>query len=78
MCSMMAMQMEGGLGYDDLNELMKVRKIKISASKNFHSYCVYFFLLSFAKNAFFRHFHKVFENSCFVVLTGAKTLGVYS
>jgi hypothetical protein len=26
MCSMMAMQMEGGLGYDDLNELMKVFK----------------------------------------------------
>ena len=25
MCSMMAMQMEGGLGYDDLNELMKVK-----------------------------------------------------
>ena len=24
MCSMMAMQVEGGLGYDDLNELMKV------------------------------------------------------
>lgn len=24
MCSMMAMQAEGGLGYDDLNELMKV------------------------------------------------------
>jgi AH receptor-interacting protein len=25
MCGMMAMQMHGGLGYDDLNELMKVK-----------------------------------------------------
>ncbi len=24
MCGMMAMQMQGGLGYDDLNELLKV------------------------------------------------------
>ena len=27
MCSMMAMQVEGGLGYDDLNELMKVKVV---------------------------------------------------
>ena len=27
MCSMMAMQVEGGLGYDDLNELLKVMMI---------------------------------------------------
>ena len=29
MCGMMAMQMQGGLGYDDLNELMKVASWKM-------------------------------------------------
>ncbi len=30
MCGMMAMQMQGGLGYDDLNKLLKVETIVLS------------------------------------------------
>jgi hypothetical protein len=53
MCSMMAMQMEGGLGYDDLNELMKVRKIKISSSRTLSPILFTFFHSALQKLAFF-------------------------